>query len=343
MSRNRRLFSLLWQSERNPLRKPQNAAAKFDCITLHPKGGSRKWARIALRLQQVYELKGIAGFESLRDGVPDVPLDNSRDNEYYGSHDTGFRRCPEASAPLLRGRGLFQEDTMINIRKSNERGHADHGWLNTHFTFSFADYDDPKHVHFRTLRVMNDDRVAGGGGFPMHPHRDMEIVTYVLEGALEHRDSMGNGSVIKPGDIQYMSAGSGVTHSEFNASPAEPVHLYQIWMFPEKQGLKPAYDQKNFTEAEKRGKLRLVASPDGRDGSVKIRQDNDLYATVLAKGESVKHELKPDRHAYVQVARGSVKLNGKDLAQGDGAAISAEKSLELTGVKDAEVLVFDLA
>ena len=232
---------------------------------------------------------------------------------------------------------------MINILKSNERGHADHGWLNTHFTFSFADYYDPKHVQFRTLRVMNDDRVAGGGGFPMHPHRDMEIVTYVLEGALEHRDSMGNGSVIKPGDIQYMSAGTGVTHSEFNASKTEPVHLYQIWMFPEKQGLKPAYDQKNFTEAEKRGKLRLVASPDGREGSVKIRQDNELYATVLGKGDSVKHELKPDRHAYVQVARGSVKLNGKDLAEGDGAAISAEKSVELTGISNAEVLLFDLA
>ena len=232
---------------------------------------------------------------------------------------------------------------MINIRKSHERGHANHGWLNTHFTFSFADYYDPKHVHFRTLRVMNDDRVAGGGGFPMHPHRAMEIVTYVLEGAPEHRDSMGNGSVIKPGDVQYMSAGTGVTHSEFNASPTEPVHLYQIWMFPEKLGLKPAYDQKNFTEAEKRAKLRLVASRDGRDGSVKIHQDNELYATVLDKGESVKHELKPDRHAYVQVARGSVKLNGKELAEGDGAAISAEKSLELTGAKDAEIFLFDLA
>jgi len=154
---------------------------------------------------------------------------------------------------------------------------------------------------------------------------------------------MGNGSVIKPGHVQYMSAGTGVTHSEFNASPTEPVHLYQIWMFPEKLGLKPAYDQKNFTEAEKRAKLRLVASRDGRDGSVKIHQDNELYATVLDKGESVKHELKPERHAYVQVARGSVKLNGKELAEGDGAAISAEKSLELTGAKDAEIFLFDLA
>jgi redox-sensitive bicupin YhaK (pirin superfamily) len=232
---------------------------------------------------------------------------------------------------------------MINIRKSNERGHANHGWLDSHFTFSFADYFDLEHVQFRTLRVMNDDRVAGGGGFPTHPHRDMEIVTYVLEGALEHKDSMGNGSVIQPGDVQYMSAGTGVRHSEFNASKTEPVHLYQIWMLPEKQGLNPAYDQKNFSEEEKRGKLRLVASPDGRDGSVKIRQNNELYATMIDSGETVKHELKKDRHAYVQVARGSIKLNGTKLDVGDGAAISAEKALELVGVKKAEVLLFDLA
>jgi quercetin 2,3-dioxygenase len=190
---------------------------------------------------------------------------------------------------------------------------------------------------------MNDDRIAGGGGFPMHPHRDMEIVTYVLQGALEHRDSMGNGSVIKPGDFQYMSAGTGVRHSEFNASKTEPVHLYQIWMFPEQEGLKPMYDQKNFSEAEKRGKLRLLASPDGRDGSVKIRQDNELYATLLSGGETVTHELKPDRHAYVQVARGSVRLNGTELGEGDGAAISNERAIELTGVNSAEVLLFDLA
>jgi len=232
---------------------------------------------------------------------------------------------------------------MMDIRKSDERGHANHGWLDSHFTFSFADYFDPAHVQFRTLRVMNDDRVAGGGGFPKHPHRDMEIVTYVLEGALEHQDSMGNGSVIKPGDVQYMSAGTGVAHSEFNASKTEPVHLYQIWMLPEKQGLKPVYDQKNFSEAEKRGKLRLVVSPDGRDGSVKIRQDNELYATVLGTGETVKHELQKERHAYVQVARGSVKLNGTKLDAGDGAAISGEKTIELTGVENTEVLLFDLA
>jgi len=232
---------------------------------------------------------------------------------------------------------------MIRIRKSDERGHANHGWLDTHFTFSFADYYDPKHLHFRTLRVMNDDRVGGGGGFPMHPHRDMEIVTYVLEGALEHRDSMGNGSVIRPGDIQYMGAGTGVMHSEFNASQTEPVHLYQIWTFPQREGLKPTYDQKNFSEAEKRGKLRLIVSPDGRDGSVKIRQDNELYASVLAKGEAVKHELKSERHAYVQVARGSVTLNGTKLDEGDGAAITDEKAVELTGERNAEVLLFDLA
>ena len=232
---------------------------------------------------------------------------------------------------------------MIRIRKSNDRGHADHGWLDSRFTFSFSDYYDPQHVQFRTLRVMNDDRIAGGGGFPTHPHRDMEIVTYVLEGALAHKDSMGNGSVIKPGDVQYMSAGSGVAHSEFNASDSETAHLYQIWMFPDRRGYKPVYDQKHYTDADKRGKLRLVVSPDGRDGSVQIRQDNELYATVLSPGESVEHALKPGRHAYVQVARGSVTLNSQPLDAGDGAAISAEKSLQLTGVNDAEVLIFDLA
>ena len=216
---------------------------------------------------------------------------------------------------------------MILIRKSDARGHANHGWLDSRFTFSFAEYYDPAHTQFRTLRVMNDDRVAGGAGFPTHPHRD----------------SMGNGSVIRPGDVQYMSAGTGVTHSEFNASETETVHLYQIWMFPDHKGHKPAYGQKHFVEADKRAKLLLVVSPDGRDGSVKIRQDNELYATLLAPGETVKHELKPQRHAYVQVARGSVTLNGQALETGDGAAISEEHSIELAGVQTAEVLVFDLA
>jgi redox-sensitive bicupin YhaK (pirin superfamily) len=232
---------------------------------------------------------------------------------------------------------------MIAIRKSSQRGHADHGWLDSRFTFSFADYFDPDHIQFRTLRVMNDDHIAGGGGFPTHPHKDMEIVTYVLEGALAHKDSMGNGSVIRPGDVQYMSAGTGVAHSEFNPSDKDTVHMYQIWMFPDKKGYKPVYDQRHFHEAEKSGKLRLVASPDGRDGSVKIRQDNELYASVLAPGETVKHRLKPERHAYVQVARGSVTLNGEKLETGDGAAVSAEKTLELQGVDKAEVLLFDLA
>ena len=232
---------------------------------------------------------------------------------------------------------------MIRIHKSDDRGHANHGWLDSRFTFSFADYFDSQHVQFRTLRVMNDDRIAGGGGFPTHPHRDMEIVTYVLEGALAHKDSMGNGSVIQPGDVQYMSAGTGVAHSEFNASDEQPVHLYQIWMFPNKKNYQPLYDQKHFSDDEKRGKLRLLVSPDGRDGSVKIRQDNQLYATVLGKGESVTHQIQPNRHAYVQVARGSVKLNGDTLETGDGAAISEETSIQLTGLNDAEVLLFDLA
>ncbi len=232
---------------------------------------------------------------------------------------------------------------MIRIHKSNNRGHANHGWLDSRFTFSFADYFDPEHIQFRTLRVMNDDRIAGGGGFPTHPHRDMEIVTYVLEGALAHKDSMGNGSVIRPGDVQCMSAGTGVAHSEFNASDKEPVHLYQIWMFPDQKNYAPTYDQKHFSEEEKRGKLRLVVSADGREGSVKIRQNNELYATVLASGDSVEHKIKPNRHAYVQVARGRVKLNDDTLETGDGAAISEEPSLQLTGVKDAEVLLFDLA
>ena len=231
---------------------------------------------------------------------------------------------------------------MITIRKSQDRGHANHGWLDTRFTFSFADYFDPRHVQFRTLRVMNDDRVRGGAGFPMHPHRDMEIITYVLDGALEHRDSMGHGSVLRPGDVQYLGAGTGVTHSEFNASSKEPVHLYQIWMLPDKPGHPPTYDQKTFERKEKQAKLRLLASPDGRDGSLKIRQGNQLYAAILGPSESVGHKLEPDRHAYVQVARGSITLNGPKLKEGDGAAVTSEPALELVGVEDAEVLLFDL-
>jgi redox-sensitive bicupin YhaK (pirin superfamily) len=232
---------------------------------------------------------------------------------------------------------------MIEIRPAAERGHFDHGWLDTWHTFSFADYHDPRYVQFRSLRVINDDRVAGGGGFPTHPHRDMEIVTYVLEGALEHKDSMGTGSVIRPGDVQRMSAGTGVTHSEFNASPTEAVHLLQIWMLPERKGITPSYEQKNFPATERRGKLRLVASPDGRAGSVKIHLDNKLYAGLFDEGESAKYELKPDRYAWLQVARGSVELNGVKLQAGDGAAAAEEPVIELAGGKDSEVLLFDLA
>ena len=233
---------------------------------------------------------------------------------------------------------------MITIRPAAERGHFDHGWLNTWHTFSFADYHDPEHVHFRSLRVINEDFVHPGRGFGTHPHRDMEIVTYVLEGALSHQDSMGNGSTIRPGDVQRMTAGTGVLHSEFNHSPQDLVHLLQIWIFPEKKGLEPGYEQKTFADADKRNRLRLVASRDGRDGSVTIHQDASLYASLLDAGQSVRHQLAPGRHAWIQVARGSVTLNGKRLKQGDGASVSEEQAIELTGADtSSEVLLFDLA
>jgi redox-sensitive bicupin YhaK (pirin superfamily) len=232
---------------------------------------------------------------------------------------------------------------MIETRRSRERGHANHGWLDTHYSFSFADYYDPRFMGFRSLRVINDDRVAPGRGFPTHNHQDMEIVTYVLEGALQHRDSLGNGSVIRPGDVQRMSAGAGVSHSEFNPSRGEALHLLQIWILPERNGLTPGYEQKTFTDAQKRGTLRLVASPDGRDGSVTIHQDAEIYASVLGAGDRVKHELRPGRHAWVQVATGKIQLNGAALEEGDGAAISSESLLELAGTDESEVLLFDLA
>jgi redox-sensitive bicupin YhaK (pirin superfamily) len=232
---------------------------------------------------------------------------------------------------------------MIQLRRAEERGHADHGWLDTHHTFSFADYFDPRYMGFRSLRVINDDRVVPGAGFPTHPHRDMEIVTYVLEGALEHKDSMGTGSVIRPGDVQRMSAGPGVTHSEFNASRSERVHLLQIWILPEQRGLRPSYEQKSFSDDEKRGKLRLVGSRDGRDGSVTIHQDVDLYAALLEPGQSLRHALRPKRHAWVHVARGSAKVNGIELEAGGGAALSEESEVELEGPSGSEILLFDLA
>jgi redox-sensitive bicupin YhaK (pirin superfamily) len=230
---------------------------------------------------------------------------------------------------------------MITIRKRDDRGHFDHGWLNTYHTFSFADYHDPAFMGFRSLRVINEDRVTPAVGFGTHGHRDMEIVSYVLEGELEHHDNMGNGSIIKPGDVQRMSAGTGVMHSEKNPSPDTPVHFYQIWILPEHRGITPSYEQKTFTQVERQGRLRLVASPDGRDGSVTIHQDVALYSAIVGSSEpAVTYELQPDRYGWLQVARGEVELNGQKLAAGDGAAITAEPRLTISG--DGEVLLFDL-
>ena len=228
------------------------------------------------------------------------------------------------------------------VRRAAERGHGDHGWLDTWHTFSFADYYDPRFMGFRVLRVINEDTVAPGGGFPTHGHRDMEIISYVLDGGLEHRDSLGTGSVIRPGDVQRMSAGTGVRHSEFNASRTEPVHFLQIWIEPARAGIAPGYEQKAFSDADKRGRLRLVASPDGAEGSVTIHQDARVYATRLGAGETVEHKLAPGRHAWVQVVRGALTIDGGKLAHGDGAAITGEPSIPLTGEGDTEALLFDL-
>ena len=231
----------------------------------------------------------------------------------------------------------------IQLRRAHERGQFDHGWLKTAHTFSFADYYDPRHMGFRVLRVINEDYVAPGRGFGMHPHHDMEIVTYVLEGELGHRDSMGNGSVIRPGDVQRMSAGTGVTHSEMNASKTQRVHLLQIWLLPDKQGYAPSYEQVAFSEADRRGKLRVVASSDGRDGSVTIHQDATLLASLLSPDQHVEHALGKNRYAWVQVARGSIEiLGGGKLSAGDGAAIRGPGTLPIKGVDDAELLLFDL-
>ena len=232
---------------------------------------------------------------------------------------------------------------MIKVRPADERGGGDHGWLKTRHTFSFNDYWDPKWMGFRSLRVINEDWVAPSTGFPTHPHRDMEIITYVLSGKLEHKDSLGTGSVILPGDGQRMTAGSGIRHSEFNPSTTAPVHLLQIWIVPEKAGLTPSYEQKSFPEGEKRGRLRLIASRDALDGSVNINQDAELYVALLKSGEEVSHEFAAGRHGWLQVARGSVEANGTKLSQGDGAAISNEKRLTIKATADAELLLFDLA
>jgi redox-sensitive bicupin YhaK (pirin superfamily) len=231
----------------------------------------------------------------------------------------------------------------LTLRRSDDRGRANFGWLDSRHSFSFGHYHDPKHMGFGPLRVINDDRVAPGGGFATHPHSDMEIISYVLEGGLAHKDSLGTGSVIRPGDVQRMSAGTGIRHSEFNASQTEPVHFLQIWIIPERKGLAPGYEQKTFADTEKRGKLRLVGSRDGRDGSVTVHRDVDLYATLLSPGEAVTHELSAGRGAWVQVARGSLVLNGQRLAEGDGVAVNTPGTLRLEGVDDAEILLFDMA
>ncbi len=232
---------------------------------------------------------------------------------------------------------------MITIRRAHERGHANHGWLDTYHTFSFDTYRDPEHTRFRSLRVMNEDIVAPGQGFDTHPHRDMEIVTYVLEGALEHRDSMGNGEILRAGEFQRMSAGTGITHSEFNPSDTEPVHLYQIWIFPEKRGIEPSYEQKRFPESERRNKLQLVAAPNGDNDALRIHQDVRIYLGAFDSPAAIHHELAEGRYAWLQVIRGSVLLNGHELNTSDGAAISDERNLTIKADAPAEIMLFDLA
>ena len=231
---------------------------------------------------------------------------------------------------------------MIRIRPANERGHADHGWLDTYHTFSFANYHDPQNMGFRSLRVINDDRVAAGGGFPMHPHRDMEIVSYVVEGALEHRDNMGNGSVIRPGDVQRMSAGTGVMHSEVNPSDTEGMRLLQIWIVPARTGIEPSYEQRHFSTDDRKGKLRVVASPDGAEGSVTVHTDARIFAALLGPGDRVAHEIDDGRGVWVQVVRGSIRLGDEVLSEGDGAAVEQQTSVQIEGESESEILLFDL-
>jgi quercetin 2,3-dioxygenase len=232
---------------------------------------------------------------------------------------------------------------MIQVRKAAERAHYSHGWLDTYHTFSFGDYYDPAHLGFRSLRVINDDRVQPGQGFGMHGHRDMEIVTYVLDGALQHKDSLGNGSIIRAGELQRMTAGTGVRHSEFNPSDKEGVHLYQIWLLPERTGLKPSYEELALGEAQQRGQFRLVASPEGAEGSLTIHQDARLYLTSLLPGQAVAHPIEPGRAAWLQVLRGSVNLLGSNLSTGDGVAVTDENAISIRAAVPSEVLLFDLA
>ncbi len=232
---------------------------------------------------------------------------------------------------------------MLQVRKAHDRGHANHGWLDTYHTFSFADYQDEAHMGFRALRVINEDYVAPGMGFGMHGHRDMEIVTYVLEGALEHKDSLGNGDVLRPGEFQRMSAGTGIRHSEFNPSAKQPVHLYQIWLLPLTKGIKPGYEQKKFEENEKQNALRLVASPDGDVGSLTIHQNTRIYLASLEAGAAVEHDLAIGRYAWLQVLRGEVRVNGTQLETSDGVAVSDERRLTIAGDQPAEIMLFDMA
>jgi quercetin 2,3-dioxygenase len=231
---------------------------------------------------------------------------------------------------------------MIRVRKSHDRGHANHGWLDTYHTFSFSTYRDPEHMQFRSLQVMNEDVVAPGQGFGTHPHNDMEIVTYVLAGALEHKDSMNNGEVLRPGEFQRMSAGTGITHSEFNPSDDEPVHLYQIWLLPEQKGIKPSYEQKSFPEEERHNRLRLVASRDAAEDSLLIHQDARIFLASIDAGQLVTHVLNTDRYAWLQVLRGNVSLNGHDLNTSDGAAVGDETTLSIKATDNAEIMLFDL-
>ncbi len=232
---------------------------------------------------------------------------------------------------------------MITIRKASDRGHANHGWLDTYHTFSFAGFYDPKFMGFRSLRVINDDKVAAGRGFGTHPHDNMEIITYILSGTLRHKDSMGHQQDIVPGEVQHMSAGTGIMHSEFNPSPTEPVHLYQIWIEPKSESIKPAYHQTRFAPETRADKLKLVASPDGADGSIPINADAKLFASTIGAGKSVSHTLGKGRHGWVQVLRGEATLNGSKMGAGDGAAISDEAALTVKADKEAEILLFDLA
>jgi redox-sensitive bicupin YhaK (pirin superfamily) len=232
---------------------------------------------------------------------------------------------------------------MITVRPGKERGHFDHGWLDTYHTFSFSQYHDPAHMGFRSLRVINEDRVEPGAGFPPHSHRDMEIITYVLAGGLAHKDSMGNASTIRPGNVQRMSAGTGVTHSEYNGSDTEPVHLLQIWILPQTRNLPPSYEEKVFSAADKQGRLRLVASQDARDGSARIHQDASVYASLLEPGQTVRHPLAAGRGAWIHLVSGAATVNGKLLTTGDGAAIEQEADIEIVATAATELLLFDLA